>query len=153
MNRLEFQKTTRRYAKMQRRQFLKTTGAVVITASVPMSLPAEEYKYPLIGQPYVTGLFRNRVFEDLVKHQIAEGKVHSIRTSLNYTEAIVMKNPYSMTNVLQSMPKMFIEAAYTIVDMETFTILKSRAPFKTKYLEIPDGANVELVIKNRRGIR
>lgn len=137
---------------MQRRQFLKTTGAVVITASVPMSLPAEEYKYPLIGQPYVTGLFRNQVFEDLVKHQIAEGKVHSIRTSLNYTEAIVMKNSYSMTNVLHSMPKMFIQSAYTIVDMETFTILKSRAPFKTKYLEIPDGANVELVLKNRRNL-
>jgi hypothetical protein len=58
-----------------------------------------------------------------------------------------------MTNVLHSMPKTFIEAAYTIVDMEKFTILKSRAPFKTKYLEIPDGVNVELVIKNRRGTK
>jgi hypothetical protein len=139
------------YVKMKRREFIKTTVAAAIALTAPMSLSAEVYKYPLIGQPLLTGLFKTDIFEKYVKDRIAS-KIQSVTPGHNYIEVVIKKNPYGKQNLLHSIPHAFAHGAYTIVDMETFTILKSREGATPKYLTIPDSANVKLVMENRRKI-
>ena len=68
-------------------------GKVVLSARTESKL--QELKAKLQNSEYhliiPLDLEKSGNFEDLVKHQIIEGKVHSIRTSLNYTEAIIIK--------------------------------------------------------------
>lgn len=138
---------------MNRREFI-TTAAIATT--VPGTLIASmnpSNKYPLIGQPFYGTLYTPDVFDRLEKMKgyspFTSKRVYSVQTATNFVEVIFHKSPFPLLSTFPSMPAVAGYMAYRIVDMETMKTVKDRYS-NCRYLQIPDEADKELVLSNRR---
>lgn len=145
---------------MKRREFIKASIVAPIVAATPISLFAESYKYPIIGQPYYGIIMdKDRWYVDVsnwLKYKIHSSfneRIYSIDDMRNNRVEVFIKkvkNHFAHQERIM-LPTSITYIADTIVDMETFTILKHRNDGVIKgEMKIPVGANEQLVMENRK---
>jgi hypothetical protein len=141
---------------MNRRKFFAVTAAAATVSALPISVAASA-KFPLIGQPLIGLVISQSQWTSIGdKATSAWGKrFHSIDDSGEWVEVFLnklRKNAFSgqISPYMTNCPYDLARAAYTMIDMEKYSIIKSRNPGNGyPFIKIPLGADRELVIQNR----
>lgn len=140
---------------MNRREFIITTGSVAVATTMPAL--AAPVKYPLIGQPIIGLLFSQKTWDETGEYfqKTFHKRIHSMKDHHRGMEVFLSKhraNAYTgvVSPYANNVPHMMAANSYNMVDLETFKLIKSRfSDIRVPFLEIPEGANRDLVVKNR----
>ena len=142
---------------MKRRDFLVGAAVLPAVVAIPATTQAPANKFPLIGGRYIRFIFRKDIYERHIAtspYQLSDERIVSV-TDLKggspttpRVEVIIRKRP-GVDSVFMNAPRSYGYGADTIVDLETYTIKKSRNAIHAPLIPVPEGADVALVEANR----
>lgn len=144
--------------KMNRREFIQASLAAPAVTMIPTSSAATTAKYPLIGQKLFGIIITKEQWEMNTSNKFfPHSRVHLVLPFNNGHDTrprveVFMKkskNMYHAPDITQ-LPIGVSYGADTIVDMETFSLVKCRNSHYRGELKIPIGADKRLVMENRK---